>query len=166
MTWGPVEMVAAVGLLVGAVIDARTGRIPNAVTGMMIVLGLAWWLAQGQPMVGLLGAGAAFGLHFLLYVLGVEKAGDAKLFMGFGACMGWWVMLVASAWTCVIYFPVALGILIYRGRLSRLLSTAHYLAARAQGVEAEKMPAPEQTMLRTGPIIAVAGWITLVTGSL
>lgn len=165
MTWGPHELAAAIGLLIGAAIDARTGRIPNPVTGAMMVLGLGWWSMQAEPLVAILGLLSAFGLHFLLFVLGVEKAGDAKLFMGFAALTGWWEMIEATGWTCVIYFPVALGILAWRGRLSRLKATAHYVAARAQGVEAEKMPAPEQTMLRTGPIIAVAGWLAMLTGS-
>jgi prepilin peptidase CpaA len=163
VTWGPHEMIAAAGLLVGALIDARTGRIPNALTGPMIAGGVIWWLVAAQPTLGLLGALAGFVVHFAGYKLGVEKAGDAKLFMGFGAWMGWWEMVEATLWTCVVYLPVALGVLLWRGRWSRLTATAHYLAARAQGVAAEKMPTPEQTMLRTGPIIAVGGWVAMAT---
>lgn len=165
MTWGANEWVAAVGLLVGAVIDARTGKIPNVVTASMMVAGIGWWSVQGAPGVALLGLAGAFALHYLLFVLHVEKAGDAKLFMGFAALTGAWEMLEATGITCFVYVPVALGVLIAKGRLSRLKATAHYVAARAQGVEAEKMPAPEQTMLRTGPIIAVAGWLAMLMGA-
>lgn len=159
MTVGPHEGVLLVGMAAAAVIDARTGRIPNPFTGLLMALGLVWWAVQGDPLFGLVGLVAAFALHFAGWRLGVEKAGDAKLFMGIGATLGWQEMLEASLWSGVVYLPVGIAVLVLRGRLGNLVATVRHMAFKARGLDAGEPPEP--TMLRTAPVIAVGGAIAI-----
>lgn len=157
MTLEPHQVVAVIGLLLAAVIDARTGKIPNVLNGVLLLAGILWWVLDGRWVVGLAGAVAGFALHFPLWKLGVEKGGDAKLFIALGALLGWWEMLDTSAFTACLYFPVGFLVLLVRGRLGNLVAGIRYTVERAKGVPEEELEAPEATMLRTGPIIAVAG---------
>lgn len=159
MTPGPHEVVLLAGMFAAGVIDARTGKIPNALNGLLMALGLVWWTVEGVPLVGVLGLASAFALHFLLWRLGVEKAGDAKLFMGLGATLGWQKMLEASLWTGVVYLPVGLMVLAMQGKLPQFIEGMRYVAQKAQGLDPGEPPEP--TMLRTGPIIAVGGAIAV-----
>jgi prepilin peptidase CpaA len=161
LTLGPPEVVLLVGLAVAAITDARTGRIPNALTGLLMALGVLWWVTQGEPMVGIVGLLAAFALHFVLWKLGVEKAGDAKLFMAIGAGLGWGEMIEASLYTGVVYLPVGLLLLAVQGRLPNLVAAVRYTALKAQGLDPGDPPEP--TMLRTAPIIAVGGAVAIFT---
>lgn len=162
MTLEPNELVAVGCLLLAAGIDARTGRIPNTLNGLLLASGVLWWVLQGRWPIGVIGAVVGFAVHYPLWMLGVEKGGDAKLFIAFGAAVGWWEMLDASAWTALLYFPVGLLILAVRGRLGNLVASIRYTVKRAQGVPEDQLEAPEATMLRTGPVIAVGGILSLV----
>jgi len=157
VTLEPHQVVAVVGLLLAAVIDARTGKIPNVLNFVLLLAGVSWWALDGRWVVGLAGAVAGFALHFPLWKLGVEKGGDAKLFIALGSLVGWWEMLDTSAMTALLYFPIGFLVLLVRGRLGNLVEGIRYTVKRAQGVPADKLEAPEPTMLRTGPIIAAAG---------
>lgn len=161
MALAPPEVVLLLGMAVAAVTDARTGRIPNALNLLLMALGLVWWVAQGDPVFSLVGLVSAFVLHYLLWRLGIEKAGDAKLFMGIGAALGWAGMLEATAWSAVVYLPVGLGLLAVQGRLPNLVAAVRYTVLKAQGVDPGE--APEPTMLRTAPIIAVGGALAIFT---
>ena len=63
--------------------------------------------------------------------------------------------------TTLLYFPVGFLLLLVRGRLGNFVAAIRYTAKRAQGVPEDELEAPEPTMLRTGPIIAVAGIVGL-----
>ncbi|MEZ4239339.1 MAG: A24 family peptidase [Myxococcota bacterium] len=151
----------AVGLIVASVTDARSGRIPNALTFPMVALGIAIHAAGAPPWAGLLGAAVAFAIHFPLFALGVERGGDAKLLMGVGACVGWSELCETSIWLAVLYFPLGLLILALRGKLGNLVAAARYTAAKAQGVDPGEKPEP--TTFRTGPVIAVAATLAWAT---
>lgn len=162
MEWTPQVVVLLIGLGVAAVTDARTGRIPNALTFPMMVLGIVIHATLGPDRwLGLLGCGAALAVHYPLWTVGVEKAGDAKLMMGLGACLGWREMVEASFWLAILYLPIGLLMLAVQGKLSNLVATARWTLRKAQGQDAGEKP--EATWLRTGPIIAVGGvlaWLT------
>ena len=96
----------------------------------------------------------AFALHFAIYALGVERAGDAKLMMGVGALQGWSLMLESTFWTLLLLFPVGLAVLALRGRLRNFWHTIQYSYRKALGYPVE--PPKEQTMMAFGPVIAVA----------
>lgn len=158
----PIDVVLVGGMVVAAVTDARTGKIPNALTFTMMVLGIvvnATWV--GDPTVGLVGCAAAFAIHYPLWMLGVEKAGDAKLFMGIGACVGWRELVEASLWLAVVYVPVAVVMLAVQGKLPNLVRSLRYLVDKARGAATGEPP--EQTFVRAGPIILVAGLLGRTT---
>jgi len=160
---GPETVVLLVGLVVSAITDAAKGTILNVVTFPMMALGVVIHLVSGaDPWVGIVGLGAATLLHVPLWMGGVQKAGDAKLLMGLGACVGWREMLEATLWIAVLYIPIALLVLAARGRLPHLAYAARYQLARFGGAPLPGPP-PEQTWIRAGPIIAAAGvigWLT------
>jgi prepilin peptidase CpaA len=74
-----------------AVVDIRTRRIPNWMTGALVISGLVqsglayWSLTTGQALAGL---GVGFGLTFILFAIGAMGGGDVKMFAGIGAWVG------------------------------------------------------------------------------
>jgi Flp pilus assembly protein protease CpaA len=144
------------GLVGAAVTDFRTGKIPNVLTFPMMAIGIASWAATGPDRwFGLVGCLAAFALHYVLFAVQVEKAGDAKLMMGLGACVGWREMVEATLWWAVLFIPVGLILLAATGKLPNLVAATRYTLARLRGpVDG---PAPAPTHLRVGPILLVAG---------
>jgi prepilin peptidase CpaA len=160
MTTDPVVFaVWAAGLAYAAWTDARTGRIANWLTFGMMGVGLLIHTAYLDPVFALLGIAVGFGIHFPLYLLGVEKAGDAKLIMGVGALVGWVEAVDTSLWFAVLYLPVGLAVLAVRGRLGNLQKVLQWRIDKARGQEAGEPP--EATVLWTAPVIAaaaVAAW--------
>lgn len=165
----PVDVVLFAGLLAGAASDLATGRIPNVLTMPMMALGLCATAYAGDPLLGLIGLLAAFAVHYPLFVFGVERAGDAKLLMGLGACLGWRELVEATVWLAILYLPIGLVVLAARGKLGNLVAVAKWTLARAQG--RDPGPRPEPTPFRTGPVILAGGalawgtaWLALPIG--
>jgi preflagellin peptidase FlaK len=163
MSVTPMDVVMLGALAVAAFTDFRTGLIPNALTFPVMAVGLAMnaTLVPDDRARGLIGLLAAFALHFPLYSLGIQKAGDAKLLMAVGACAGWKFMLETTAWWAIVYVPVGLLQLAVLGRLPNLVATLRYVAARQRGTATGEPPEP--TMLRTAPVIAVGGAMAYLT---
>lgn len=87
LQWG----VVVVASLAAAVWDLRTRRIPNAMTGPLLLCGLAWSAYGGgwQGLGGAVAGAAVAGLPFiLLFVFGGGGAGDAKAMMAIGSWVG------------------------------------------------------------------------------
>ncbi len=152
------------GLLYASWSDMRTGRIPNALTFPMMLLGVLVHARTIDPWLGLLGLGVATLIHYPLWMLNVEKAGDAKLLMGVGALLGWREVVEASAWYAILYLPFGFLYLAAKGRLGNLVAVMKHLNDKAN--KREVGPAPETTPLRTAPIIAAASAIALLTSLL
>jgi prepilin peptidase CpaA len=84
-------VVCVAGALAAAATDVRQRRIPNRLTGPMILLGIAWSVsvAGGTGMRGALLGMVVTGLPFIaLWLLSGSGAGDAKLMLGIGAWLG------------------------------------------------------------------------------
>ncbi|MEM6926114.1 MAG: A24 family peptidase [Myxococcota bacterium] len=161
----PNVVILWVGLLVAAVTDLQTGKIRNWLTFSLMATGIVYHGIVGPDrLFGLAGFGAATALHFLLYVGGVQKAGDAKLFMAIGALLGMEEMVETTIWFFLLYMPVGLTILALKGRLTNFLATISWIARKTFGLPVEE--APEPTMMIAGPTILVAGLLAGTTDSI
>ena len=168
MSIPPHLLVAWIGLSGAAPTDLASGKIPNWLTGSMMAAGIGTHVIVGaSPWAGVLGLLAAFALHFTLWVLQVNKAGDAKLMMGVGACLGVYGMLETSAWWAILNLPVGLAILALRGRLGNFVAVLRQKIGPSLGWAppqlAEGEEAPVLTMSIAGPLIAVSGILAMHT---
>jgi len=97
----------ALGLLINLTAGALSGAQGNA---------LADWL--GAPLVdGLLGLALALGIFGTAYLFHMLGGGDVKLMCAIGALMGLQFFLTAAVFTACAGAILAVGILIWRGRL-------------------------------------------------
>ena len=109
-----------------ALVDLRSGRIPNAITYPAIVFGLLLGLWPGG--VGELGLGdRALGLAlgfvpaFVLFVGGVLGGGDVKLLAAVGAIVGYPLVGEVLAYSCLVGAAIAIGVLVWKARLGDTL---------------------------------------------
>jgi prepilin peptidase CpaA len=114
--------IATAAASLAAVVDVRSRRIPNWLTGSLVLGGLVFNLWRGGMVgVGLALAGAALGLAILLpfYAVRAIGAGDVKLLAGLGAILGPQALLSVA-----IYAALAGGVIsaIMLARGGRLLS--------------------------------------------
>lgn len=123
MQWGTVIGAS----LLAAIYDLRVRRIPNAITGPLLVAGIAWAVVAGglRALGGAVGACALLALPYVvLFLLGKGGAGDAKLMGAIGA----WVGLADGVivLVCVAVAGAVLGIAnaAARGRLGFILINA------------------------------------------
>ena len=143
------------GVLGGAVIDVRTRRIPNALTFGLMSLGLVRHASVGAGIsVAATGLGVAFLVHFVLWQLGIDAAGDAKLFMAVGAFLGVSTMLEATVWRLLLHIPFALFVLTAQGKWGNFRAATRWSLAKAQGREAGQRPEPTYQPL--GVVVALA----------
>ena len=121
----PVQWGAAVtASLVAAAIDVRTHRIPNMLTGLVLLLGLIWscgvagWGGLGDGVCGVFVTGLPF---FVLWVMRAGGAGDAKMMGALGAWLGVRNGAVALLAVALAGGVVSLGYAIARRQLRSAL---------------------------------------------
>ena len=141
--------------------DMTSGRIPNVLTFSLLLVGLAANAAMGQLWLGLMGLLSGFGLHYLLWHLGVEKGGDAKFMMALGATVGWLEMVETTLLLFVLFLPVGIAVLALRGRLMNFVLTILWAFDKALGREAGN--APKTTSMAFAPVILVASVVAALT---
>jgi prepilin peptidase CpaA len=111
-------------VIVAAIWDVRTRRIPNWLTLSGVVLGMALntFLFEIDGLwFSLKGLGVAFGVYFVLYLLRAMGAGDVKLMAAVGAAAGavnWFGILVL---TSVAGAVAGLLLVAFKGRLRKTL---------------------------------------------
>ena len=104
--------------------DLTKRRIPNFLTFPAIIIGLfsntivdglsGLWFSFAGLLVGL-------AIFFIPFVIGAMGAGDVKLMAAIGALQGWQFVLTVGILTALAGGVIALGYLIYSGRLFRVL---------------------------------------------
>jgi Flp pilus assembly protein protease CpaA len=158
---GVTDLLIGAALLTVSIIDMRSRRIPNVIVFPLAAVALVHHFIAGSIGMSLVGFGVATAMHFPLWLLNVEKAGDAKLFM----CLGlWWGppgVVEASAWFAVVYLPIALVMILVKGKAGNLPKVFRYQWATMRGKDGGEKP--EVTLLATAPIIAIAAVIARVT---
>jgi len=111
-------------VIVAALWDIRTRRIPNWLTLSGVVLGVAlntFLFEINGLWFSLKGLGVAFGVYFVLYLLRAMGAGDVKLMAAVGAAAGpgnWLGILVL---TSVAGAVAGLLLVAFKGRFRKTL---------------------------------------------
>jgi len=136
-------------VVVAAITDLRSRRIPNLLVLPFLALGLVTsaiahgWTGLSQSLLGVLLAVAAFGVFCLLGGMGM---GDLKLAAAVGAWIGPGQLVVALVMTSLIGGVIALGWAVMGGFLMEALrGTAGLVLGRRKGLNlanpvARKMP--------------------------
>ncbi len=167
----PLRMMAGVVftslLLLGAVGDVRSRRIPNRVVLALGVIGLLYSatapLSLSGALRGLGGAATGLGLWLPFYILGWLGAGDVKLFAAAGAWLGPVRTIEASAIAALLGAVLALlWMLRFRGFRNAVETLG--IAATLPGVLAERTQALSKApALPYGVVMAIgaicAGWL-------
>ncbi len=129
---------------IATVIDVRTGRIPNWLTGSGVALGLllnlaVFWSLGGfdhgvnQGLLPALAGGAALLLAFgIMGLAGFVGMGDVKLMAAVGALLRWPGALWALAYVTLCGGAVALVYALARGQLGKVLGNLGALARRGR----------------------------------
>lgn len=108
---------ASVVLVVAAVIDGRSLRVPNWLTYSFAGLGLAcsFGVSPVSPTNALLGLGLGLLLLLPLYAVGGMGAGDVKLLAGLGAWVGPALVLNAFVVSACVGAVMAIGMMAFSG---------------------------------------------------
>jgi len=159
LAWVPAVLVA----IAAGVLDWRYRRIPNWLTVSGLVAGvvvnavLYRWPGLKDALLG-----AVLGLGLLLPFVLIRSlgAGDWKLAGALGACLGWRQLLSVLVGTVLVAGVMALGVVVWKGRLKQtLVNIVHLLAAlfslRMPGAEVS-LDDPESTKIPFGVAMGVA----------
>ncbi|MDE3197618.1 MAG: prepilin peptidase [Acidobacteriota bacterium] len=127
----PIEILAVVLVLIAAVSDFRTRRIPNWLTLPGVCAGLvANTVLSGVPGLksSLEGLAMGLGIYLLLYIVRAMGAGDAKLMAALGSILGprdWFFIFLASSIVGGIF---AVILMIRKGRAKETLRNSAFIA--------------------------------------
>ena len=153
-------MLAAVVAASGtaAVIDLRTGKIPNPLTAAVAAggLGLAAFGLTGHSMAGAL-VGALLGFVLMLpgHIFGGTGAGDVKLLAALGTWLGPGGVLMAFLYSAIAGGLLAVAHAVKRRRLGTTLSRTARLVGAREGAKHEIDGSAAASRFAYGPAIAV-----------
>jgi prepilin peptidase CpaA len=159
--------IGALLLAVGAaILDARTGRIPNVITVGGALAGLvahATWPGGDGAAFSSIGALAGLLVFFPFFALRGLGGGDVKLMAALGAWVGWRAILGAALYAAVAGGVMAVIVALARGYLGEALGNIGRLARwwRAVGLRPEPSLTLEQSR---GPRLPYA--LPILTGLL
>ena len=146
------------GLGAGAIIDMRTRRVPNELTGGLAAAGL---LLAALGVTGITVAssflGLVLGLALMMpgHILGATGAGDVKLFAAAGTVVGAGLMLPAFLYTALAGGVIGIVVAVSRRRLTQTIGrTAALIASRGANAE-EIESAPGNNRFAYAPAIAI-----------
>jgi prepilin peptidase CpaA len=140
-----------------AVIDLRTGRIPNPLTAGVAAAGLAL-AASGvtghSPAAALLGGVLGFVLMTPGHLLGGTGAGDVKLLAALGTWLGPGGVLMAFLYSAIAGGGLALAHAIHRRRLGTTLTRTATLVV-TPGATSAQIRQSGSSRFAYGPAIAL-----------
>jgi prepilin peptidase CpaA len=128
--YSPVQILVVVVVLMAAITDIRSRRIPNWLTlfgvlaGLVLNFVLAGWAGLAHSAEGLL---LGFGCYFALYALRAMGAGDVKLMAAVGAIVGpvdWFKIFIASAFAGAV---LAIFLMIQKHRVRETLRNTFFI---------------------------------------
>jgi prepilin peptidase CpaA len=163
----PAFLALAAGALTATVIDIRTRRIPNTLTGSMAAVGVGLAAAGVSGIsVGASVAGLAVGLLLMLpgHLIGATGAGDVKLMGAVGAVLGIHVIVQAFLFTALAGGVLAIAVALRRRRLGATLSGTSRLIASPAGARQEIQGATKASRFAYGPAIAVGSLVAALIG--
>ena len=160
----PTLLILTLGLAVAVVLDVRTRRIPNWLTGGIAAagFGLAFGGGTVTPAHAALGLGVGLLLMLPAHVIGAMGAGDVKLMAAVGAVVGPDMVLRAFLCSAVAGGVLAIVVAARRGVLGATLhGTTQLVAAPAATRSAIEAPA-RANRFAYGPAIAIGTLVSLM----
>lgn len=159
--------VLASGLAIAVVIDVRTRRIPNWLTGSLAAAGLGMSFAGGGLTPGQAALGLLAGLLLMMpaHLIGATGAGDVKLMAAVGAMVGPGLILRAFLFTAVTGGVFAVAVAARRGRLTdTLYGTTQLVTSPAAARQTIEAPG-RANRFAYGPAIAIGTLLSLMVHS-
>ncbi|MCD4755526.1 MAG: prepilin peptidase [Deltaproteobacteria bacterium] len=115
-------------VVIAAIIDVRTRKIPNYLTLSGWGIGLMYHVITGG-LDGLIFSSAGlilgFGLLFLFYLVGGAGAADVKLMAAIGAFLGWEEVLRAFVFSSIMGLLFAVAIMAKAGLLGKIFKNIY-----------------------------------------
>lgn len=174
----PLQWGVAIGTsLVAAVCDLRSRRVPNLLTGPMVLTGLAWgtwvggWAGLADSVAGCLLLAIPY---VLLFVFAGGGAGDAKLMGAIGAWLGFVNGAVALVAVALAGIVLAVGVALARrrvrsvlGNIGRIMGAAlMFLVARRRLSEVQGLLPETAAMEKVPYAVAVFVGVCIAAGGL
>ena len=156
-----------VGLIIATIVDLRTRRIPNVLTGSMLGVGMGFAaFGLGKISLGAAALGCVVGLVLMLpgHALGATGAGDVKLMAAVGAILGPVMVLNAFLFTAVAGGVLAVIVAVRRRRLGVTLAGTARMISTPTDVRREVQSAVPARRFAYGPAIAVGSVLAALIG--
>jgi prepilin peptidase CpaA len=160
--------VLATGVAVATVVDLRTRRIPNVLTGAMAGAGFGLAIfGWGGISVGAALLGCVVGLVLMLpgHALGATGAGDVKLMAAVGSLLGPLVVVNAVLFTAVAGGVLAVAVAVQRKRLGTTLAGTGRMISAPSDVKREIAAGTPASRFAYGPAIAVGSVVAAIVGT-
>ncbi len=158
-------IVLAAGLAVAVAIDLRSRRIPNWLTGSMMVAGVALaFMRVGAVTPGQAALGIVTGLLLMLpgHIIGATGAGDVKLMAAVGAFVGPAVALNAFVATALAGGVFAIVVAARRGRLIATIEGTGQLVTAPSAAKVEIEAPARANRFAYAPAIAVGSLVAVL----
>lgn len=152
------------GLVAATVIDIRTRRIPNALTGGMAGIGIALaatGLSGISPAASVLGFLVGLLLMAPGHALGATGGGDVKLMAAVGTFIGPAMVVSAFLATAIAGGVLALIVAMRRGRLGATLAGTGRLVASKGDVKPLIESPGRANRFAYGPAIAIGSLVAM-----
>ena len=157
------ELLLVVLVLVAAVTDLKSRRIPNllVLAGLIVAFVVQVFLPMGMGWQGwLYGMLTGFAVFFPLYLLRGMAAGDVKLMAAVGAFVGWSMALKIALLTCVAGGVMSVLYIVVKGRVRQAWDNICMIMLpmlmRKTGVKLDAVDVSAQSVGRIPYAVAIA----------